>query len=184
MKSIDTFYNGNYFRSRLEARWAVFFDEIGVKYQYEPEGFKNSNGECYLPDFFLSNVSLRSYPQGERFDENLSDIGLFFEVKPENYKEEDFKIQEWWNGKYPLILAIGDILNKIWGFNGDQNMYQLYPGWDNYMKFFKCSLCEFIKIEFHEGNYNDCPVCSGGCNEKLLYRAALKAQTIRFEHKY
>jgi hypothetical protein len=33
-------YNGYRFRSRLEARWAVFFDELGVAYRYEPEGFE------------------------------------------------------------------------------------------------------------------------------------------------
>lgn len=50
---IQTYYNGYHFRSRLEARWAVFFDEIGVEYEYEPEGFKTSDGTCYLPDFYL-----------------------------------------------------------------------------------------------------------------------------------
>ncbi len=38
IKAIDTVYNGYKFRSRLEARWAVFFDAAGIKYEYEPEG--------------------------------------------------------------------------------------------------------------------------------------------------
>ena len=54
---IQTYYNGYHFRSRLEARWAVFFDEIGVEYEYEPEGFKLSDGTCYLPDFYLPKFS-------------------------------------------------------------------------------------------------------------------------------
>ena len=53
VKSIDTFYNGYRFRSRLEARWAVFFDHAFIDYQYEPEGFLLSDGSCYLPDFYL-----------------------------------------------------------------------------------------------------------------------------------
>lgn len=53
MKSIDTLYNGNYFRSRMEARWAVFFDAAGIEYQYEPEGFDVGEGFRYLPDFYL-----------------------------------------------------------------------------------------------------------------------------------
>ena len=53
IKAIETFYNGYRFRSRLEARWAVFFDDAGIKYQYEPEGFKLPNGAWYLPDFYL-----------------------------------------------------------------------------------------------------------------------------------
>ena len=53
IKPIETEYNGYRFRSRLEARWAVFFDEAGIEYQYEPEGFELDNGVRYLPDFYL-----------------------------------------------------------------------------------------------------------------------------------
>lgn len=53
IKSIDTKYDGYRFRSRLEARWAVFFNSLGVKYQYEPQGFELNDGTAYLPDFFL-----------------------------------------------------------------------------------------------------------------------------------
>ncbi len=35
MKPIETIYNGFRFRSRLEARWAVFFDAVEIKYEYE-----------------------------------------------------------------------------------------------------------------------------------------------------
>jgi hypothetical protein len=52
MKAIDTLYNGYRFRSRLEARWAVFLDFLRVPYQYEPEGF-DLEGLWYLPDFWL-----------------------------------------------------------------------------------------------------------------------------------
>ena len=37
IKAKVTEYNGTRYRSRLEARWAVFFDRIGVKHSYEPE---------------------------------------------------------------------------------------------------------------------------------------------------
>lgn len=53
MKAIDTRYNGRTYRSRLEARWAVFLDALGVRFQYEPEGFRFSDGTMYLPDFWL-----------------------------------------------------------------------------------------------------------------------------------
>ena len=39
IKAIETVYNGYRFRSRVEARWAVFFDTLGVPYEYEKEGF-------------------------------------------------------------------------------------------------------------------------------------------------
>lgn len=53
MKAIETEYNGYRFRSRLEARWAVFFDKLRIKYEYEPEGIVLSDGTYYLPDFYL-----------------------------------------------------------------------------------------------------------------------------------
>lgn len=54
IKSIETEYNGYRFRSRLEARWAVFFDLLEIEYEYEPEGFVLDDGSKYLPDFYLS----------------------------------------------------------------------------------------------------------------------------------
>ena len=53
MKSIETVYNGYRFRSRAEARWAILMDELGISYQYEPEGFEFNDGTKYLPDFYL-----------------------------------------------------------------------------------------------------------------------------------
>lgn len=52
LKAIETSYKGYRFRSRLEARWAVFFDALGVAWEYEPEGFETSAG-WYLPDFVV-----------------------------------------------------------------------------------------------------------------------------------
>lgn len=52
IKAIETSYKGYRFRSRLEARWAVFFDSLGIAWEYEKEGFV-SNGKPYLPDFWL-----------------------------------------------------------------------------------------------------------------------------------
>ena len=53
IKAIETEYKGYKFRSRLEARWAVFFDNAGIEWMYEPEGYKLSDGTMYLPDFYL-----------------------------------------------------------------------------------------------------------------------------------
>ena len=53
IQAIETQYNGYRFRSRLEARWGVFFDTLNVPYLYEPEGFEFDDGVRYLPDFWL-----------------------------------------------------------------------------------------------------------------------------------
>jgi hypothetical protein len=55
MKAIETVYRGYRFRSRLEARWAVFFDVLDIEWEYEKEGFDLGGGELYLPDFYLPN---------------------------------------------------------------------------------------------------------------------------------
>lgn len=53
IQAIETRYKGYRFRSRTEARWAVFFDEMEYKWEYEPEGFVLPDGTHYLPDFRL-----------------------------------------------------------------------------------------------------------------------------------
>lgn len=55
IKPIETVYQGYRMRSRLEARWACFFNEMGFKWRYEEEGYK-VNGAGYLPDFFLPDL--------------------------------------------------------------------------------------------------------------------------------
>jgi hypothetical protein len=44
------------FRSRLEARYAVLFDHLGIQWQYEPQGWWLPAGFGYLPDFWLPTV--------------------------------------------------------------------------------------------------------------------------------
>ena len=72
--AIDTRYNGYRFRSRLEARWAIFFDQMGVPYLFEPEGFE-LGGVKYLPDFRLRS-GLKVYGESSP----LSNVWV--EVKP------------------------------------------------------------------------------------------------------
>lgn len=52
MKVIETNYKGIMYRSRVEARWAVFFDILRIPFDYEPEAF-SFGGVGYLPDFLL-----------------------------------------------------------------------------------------------------------------------------------
>lgn len=75
MKAIETRYKGYRFRSRLEARWAVFFDALGLGWQYEPEGyvlkvpysrFELPSEVRYLPDFYIPELSLWVEVKGER----------------------------------------------------------------------------------------------------------------------
>jgi hypothetical protein len=54
---IETEYSGYKFRSRLEARWALYFDLCKIPWQYEVEGYTLSDGQRYLPDFWLPDYN-------------------------------------------------------------------------------------------------------------------------------
>lgn len=91
MKAIETKYKGCRFRSRLEARWAVFFDALGIKWEYEPEGFELDDvGTRYLPDFWLPGFN--------------SD-GLYVEIKPEGGDFSKAKMFSQQSGKDMLCAA-------------------------------------------------------------------------------
>ncbi len=74
-----TYYKNRLFRSRLEARWACFFDFLRWENEYEPEPFKT-----WSPDFLLQEfggIYLEVKPYGLWTDENLSE-SLFNKIKP------------------------------------------------------------------------------------------------------
>lgn len=107
IKAIETEYKGYRFRSRLEARWAVFFDALGIKWEYEPQGFLLPSGLQYLPDFQIKGVDTN----GDKFD-------FWCEVKGDNNlskidrkKIDEFGayLQENTHGayQYGLLLLIG-----------------------------------------------------------------------------
>lgn len=64
MKVLPTIYNGVTYRSRTEARWARFLDELGVAFEYEAESF-NLDGSWYLPDFWVPAWNLYIEVKGE-----------------------------------------------------------------------------------------------------------------------
>jgi len=91
IKAIETEYKGYRFRSRLEARWAIFFEYLGIKFEYEPEGFELTSGR-YLPDFFIP------------------DWEIWFEVKPNKHTEqEELKAYELCEKSgYAVLISDGD----------------------------------------------------------------------------
>lgn len=76
LQAIETFYNGYRFRSRTEARTAVFLDEAGIRYEFEPEGFQVGRG--YLPDFWLPDHHTWLELKGKfPTDAELAKVSLF-----------------------------------------------------------------------------------------------------------
>lgn len=66
IKAIETEYSGYRFRSRLEAKWAVFFDAAGIPYEYEKEGYEIPGIGRYLPDFWLPTLGIWIEIKGEK----------------------------------------------------------------------------------------------------------------------
>lgn len=79
LRPIPTRYAGHQFRSRIEARWAVFFDALNIEWEYEPRAFSTGAGG-YLPDFRLP--SLHCQMHSEKGEPTWFVRGCWFEVKP------------------------------------------------------------------------------------------------------
>lgn len=70
--AMEVSYSGRVFRSRLEARWAVFLDVLGVNWDYEPCFYDvapvgAAEGLFYLPDFYLPDLRLWLEVKGAPF---------------------------------------------------------------------------------------------------------------------
>ena len=82
-KAIETRYGGCRFRSRLEARWAVFFDALGIEWEYEKEGYDLGEEGLYLPDFWLPKQSLWVEIKGQQpTDAEMKKLWALFMQSP------------------------------------------------------------------------------------------------------
>lgn len=83
INAIETFHAGHRFRSRLEARWSIIFDSLGIKWEYEPQGYRvGESRRPYLPDFHLSDLGWWVEVKGDR--ERL-DVGLLVDAVHPQY---------------------------------------------------------------------------------------------------
>lgn len=58
LHAIPTPYNGYIFRSRVESRWALWLDSLGIRYEYEKEGYDLGPAGWYIPDFWLPDYHI------------------------------------------------------------------------------------------------------------------------------
>lgn len=190
IKAIETKYAGCRFRSRLEARWAVFFDHMGIKWEYESEGYPLPSG-YYLPDFWLPVV------------EANGQSGIWFEVKP----ALDLTVTDprWADlveaTKKSLVLTLGlprpdgDVIWDGPGYDGYMQEWSYWSDsvfddgthttWDNGRAFVRCPTCRLTGLVFegrlerlscgHHGQRH-------GANEDEILRSYTAARSARFEH--
>ena len=145
IKPIETHYKGYRFRSRLEARWAVFFDALGMKWEYEKEGYALPGGEWYLPDFWL-----------EGLDSWIEIKGIY----PTD--EETQKAGALCAGTQKRVfILIGTPEQPELVTSSDMSAHAFFPGtgidlpdqygysWDCQYYFCECPFCGYIGIEFN-----------------------------------
>lgn len=164
IKAIETVYAGYRFRSRLEARWAVFFDTLNIHYEYEPQGYDLGEHGRYLPDFWLPQVK------------------MWAEVKSRPFTTvEKAKCKALAKGTgYPCLMLDGPPATRnYWAFTGNVDSED-YPGemdyvlsdskryWENEGRFFSSTGIGLFEINYFD-YLEDCP-------------GILAARQARFEH--
>ncbi len=126
-KAIETIYKGYRFRCRLEARWAVFFDALGMPFEYEKEGFVLNDGTKYLPDFWLpslklwveikSELNFLEYVVPDFYNAALSRIEKLYSCPELNLMRRFRDCQPW-----PVACVAGQPgKHKIWFFGSDMS---------------------------------------------------------------
>jgi hypothetical protein len=109
--ALTTVYRGTTFRSRTEARWAVFFDHMGLPWLYEPKTVTLPSGSVYIPDFLVNygggnfqwfevkateeDIPEKDFDKIAEFDANVASIYILdgwprFDVfmHPDTYRQE------------------------------------------------------------------------------------------------
>ena len=122
IKPKPTKYNSILYKSRLEAKWAVFFDKLGINAIYEPVT-STYNGYKYTPDFYLISKVV--------FEPNMTHSGILVEIKPTEPTEEyiDFVNNMIDFDKTDFILCVGEPNSKQpLGYHFSKNGF--YKGFD------------------------------------------------------
>jgi hypothetical protein len=199
IKAIETRYAGCRFRSRLEARWAVFFNALNIPWEYEAQGYHvgpyptdvtdaglTLRESTYLPDFHLPGLETHFEVKGVAPDENYQRMLSAFTGQLHTR----------------LILAVGSIPDPrqftVAEASTGHFWMELYDGrnpvdgegsWDNYQAWCVCRTGQHYGIHFM--GYGDRIPCS--CNkarptryssehDPSILAAYTAARSARFEH--
>jgi hypothetical protein len=163
IKAIETIYNGYRFRSRLEARWAVFFDRLDLPYEYEPQGY-DLGGLRYLPDFRL------------RLD---PECWIEVKARPPSAEEREKARQLAARSGLWVFLFHGDVWCLTTAIAFSPAGYECDGAW----RWHACPRCD-VGMVGRDGRDNECPECERAMDARAprLMSAYLAARQARFEH--
>jgi len=191
LQAIQTSYAGHLFRSRLEARWAVFFDALKIRWEYEPEGFRQPSGRYYLPEFRLMVMTDGTYKplwaEIKPIGGDQSTLGeLIAECEPGTRGVMLHDIPD------PRRVAKG---NDYYDYDGLHRWERFREGngWprsgcDNYYQFCICPSCGKAGFEFEGRSARiGCGCCDGDRShtgdDPRIVAAFAAARSARFEHE-
>jgi ribosomal protein L37AE/L43A len=178
VNAIPTVYNGIEFRSRLEAKWAIVFNELGWTWEYEPIDL-----DGYIPDFILT------FPYAP----------ILVEVKPATTREQledaTTKIENSGWTEEALIVGATTNFDEACGFSmfGLVSQNHTYPEgvdttWWDYATFHRCSACKRQSFHHMSGAWF-CHVCGKGDGDHYLEPSdalnnawKIATNTIKYRH--
>lgn len=136
-KAIPTTYNGINFRSRVEARWAAFMDELGWTYEYEPQDF-----DGYIPDFFVNGQFWLEVKAGLTLDD------LQIEVP---------KVRRALKGDGHRAIIVGNVIDSL----SDDHAFGIVAIGENDLIAFRDEGDFWVSTTGGNAVWGECPLCGG-----------------------
>lgn len=176
----ETFYEGIWYRSRTEARWAMLFKELAIDADWEPQGFTTADGRPYLPDFVVFAATGWLWVEIKRSWESDPDgIAKFRKFAAERpYPSETRPAllagSPAHEGKYLVIGGDDSQEDPLKGpWEDDTQQWRPCPGGYH----FDLAYPGLFRAKFAE---DGCPEYCGGTGEERLRKAIDKARSARF----
>lgn len=163
-------YKGIEFRSKLESKTAQALDNIGIAWEYEPDGYKLTNGMWYRPDFWLPDARQFVECKGVMDEKDSAKIfGLVEDVSLPvvvlSYTNAMMVMRFFDNPDHEIVAYSGDEVGLAWCTECGKARFFAWP--DTY----KCPCCGA-----HDGDHYMRPAFSiGSATELFNYGQSLAA---------
>ena len=154
---METFYKGINFRTRLEARWAVFYDTLGILFRYEREQLQ-LDGYLHPSYFCLPEQRMLVLIKGSKEDqEPLDKIQIETEAEILSKRKNGEDIYTFF-GQIPIVEDLGaldyeevdnDSAHRVFSFPPEKAaQIGVDGGFDNYHAWCECPECGSLDVQF------------------------------------